>query len=741
MAYIGNSPENIQRGRRAIYEFTSTAGQTVYTGLDDNNQTLDLLEANEQSVFLNGIRLVPTDDYTVSGDTLTLTSAASLNDHMIIETQTEVGNAVTYTRAESDARYINYNGDIVSGDLQISGEVDAGSLIVDTDVLVVDATNNRVGVGTASPVKELTIKNSTGDPSLAFLGRSTDGHSAIRFYDNTGSTLQGTLLHYTGGFYINPNAGGTAESVASFLDSGNVGIGTSSPTTKLQSKGGSIATLTDNAGLIANASASFVVDHGNDYGLYTGYIAAASDAIGIAATRTLGGALPLSLQPFGGNVGIGTTATTAGQVTIQGSGTPRQLVITDDGTEKLQLFQVGNDATIEAASGGSNSTNLIFKTASSGSESEAMRIDSGGNLGLQITPNSWFSNRAAFQLGGSVGAISANNGLEFGLNFYVDAGTAISRYTQNGYAFKLHSDAGNDGVIFSTAGNNTSGAGATISWSEAMRITSSGHLLVGTTDDQPPTNSDVSGIALRSDGKIAASRSNGIAGDFNNNSEGNIVWFRKNGTVVATVSTRTGGGDAPYFGGYTNADTGIAFSSARMYPVTSSGVIANGTRDLGNTDARWGNLWLSGGVHLGGTGSANKLDDYEEGTWTPTLLGASSNPTVGYVLQTGHYTKIGNTVNLYCRLQTNSRSGGSGTALIGGLPFAHNSARAGGGVGYISGVNLSSGFAQFGLSGDAVTSTIRYCQSGDNVSATVINVTEVNSTHDIVFTYTYQTNS
>ena len=159
-----------------------------------------------------------------------------------------------------------------------------------------------------------------------------------------------------------------------------------------------------------------------------------------------------------------------------------------------------------------------------------------------------------------------------------------------------------------------------------------------------------------------------------------------------------------------------------------------------------GDLTIAGsgtGVYLGGTGSANHLDDYEEGTWTPTLLGASSNPTVGYALQTGHYTKIGNTVNLYCRLQTNSRSGGSGTALIGGLPFAHNSARAGGGVGYISGVNLSSGYAQFGLSGDAVSSTIRYVQSGDNVGSNVINVTEVasSSNHDIVFTYTYQTNS
>jgi len=38
--------------------------------------------------------------------------------------------------------------------------------------------------------------------------------------------------------------------------------------------------------------------------------------------------------------------------------------------------------TLEAGSGGSNSTNLIFKTASSGTESEAMRIDSSGNVGI-----------------------------------------------------------------------------------------------------------------------------------------------------------------------------------------------------------------------------------------------------------------------------------------------------------------------------------------------------------------------
>jgi hypothetical protein len=30
-------------------------------------------------------------------------------------------------------------------------------------------------------------------------------------------------------------------------------------------------------------------------------------------------------------------------------------------------------------------------------------------------------------------------------------------------------------------------------------------------------------------------------------------------------------------------------------------------------------LYLSGGVYLGGTGAANLLDDYEEGTWTPAF--------------------------------------------------------------------------------------------------------------------------
>ena len=56
----------------------------------------------------------------------------------------------------------------------------------------------------------------------------------------------------------------------------------------------------------------------------------------------------------------------------------------------------------------------------------------------------------------------------------------------------------------------------------------------------------------------------------------------------------------------------------------------------------------SGGITFNGdTAAANALDDYEEGTWTPTLGGSSSNPTVSYSsLRSGTYVKIGKLV--YC---------------------------------------------------------------------------------------------
>ena len=68
--------------------------------------------------------------------------------------------------------------------------------------------------------------------------------------------------------------------------------------------------------------------------------------------------------------------------------------------------------------------------------------------------------------------------------------------------------------------------------------------------------------------------------------------------------------------------------------------------------------------------NANTLDDYEEGTFTPTVAGASSAGTANYSLQEGYYVKIGGFVKVYGRVTFTSATG-SGRLLLQGLPFTN----------------------------------------------------------------------
>ena len=85
-----------------------------------------------------------------------------------------------------------------------------------------------------------------------------------------------------------------------------------------------------------------------------------------------------------------------------------------------------------------------------------------------------------------------------------------------------------------------------------------------------------------------------------------------------------------------------------------------------------GDIALSGGVYLGGTGAANKLDDYETGTWTPTITRGGSAPSVSYSSRNASYTKIGNMLYAFWDCTASSVSGGSGQFQITGLPFTAN---------------------------------------------------------------------
>ena len=102
MPYLGNSPESIIRSKQDAFKFVATDTQTAFTGTDANGNPLEFAPTDFVTVFLNGIRLIETDDYTVGNDTITLGTGAALNDELIITTIAQVLTIDTYSKTETD---------------------------------------------------------------------------------------------------------------------------------------------------------------------------------------------------------------------------------------------------------------------------------------------------------------------------------------------------------------------------------------------------------------------------------------------------------------------------------------------------------------------------------------------------------------------------------------------------------------------------------------------------------------
>ncbi len=95
---------------------------------------------------------------------------------------------------------------------------------------------------------------------------------------------------------------------------------------------------------------------------------------------------------------------------------------------------------------------------------------------------------------------------------------------------------------------------------------------------------------------------------------------------------------------------------------------ATGTLIPGTIDGS-GNVAFAGGIYLGGSGSANLLDDYEEGTWTPQVTYNGSDAGQTYSHQVGTYTKVGRVVHYQAYVQVATNSSATGALAVGGLPF------------------------------------------------------------------------
>ena len=141
-----------------------------------------------------------------------------------------------------------------------------------------------------------------------------------------------------------------------------------------------------------------------------------------------------------------------------------------------------------------------------------------------------------------------------------------------------------------------------------------GNLLVGKTSTAFGTD----GTEVQADGLVRITRDGASALQINRkNSDGSIVTFNKDSANVGSIGV--GSGDLHIYSS-ASGHKGLRFGLGYIAPANNSGTIDDNNVDLGyggGSPARFKDLYLSGGAYLGGTAAANKLDDYEEGTWTP----------------------------------------------------------------------------------------------------------------------------
>jgi len=138
------------------------------------------------------------------------------------------------------------------------------------------------------------------------------------------------------------------------------------------------------------------------------------------------------------------------------------------------------------------------------------------------------------------------------------------------------------------------------------------------------------------------------------------------------------------------------------------------------------------------TAAANALDDYEEGTWTPTVRFSGNSVGVAGTLE-GTYVKIGRAVTLSCSITLTSKGSSTGGVTIGGLPFTSESSngnQAPAAIGRI--INIS--FADMMHAHNNAASDIIYLQETSN-AGTLSNIDNTNftDTSSLKLNVTYQT--
>ena len=338
----------------------------------------------------------------------------------------------------------------------------------------------------------------------------------------------------------------------------------------------------------------------------------------------------------------------------------------------------------DAATGATDTPGrIVFRTTADGASSstERLRIDSRGDVYLNETSSisSPYSTFNTLSIGNNLilSGYTGGNGGFAGMqqNAYVNSGGSWTKVYDD-YAFSIGGDDG--AIFFRTAGTGT----GSITWDTPLQITNGGVVQIGgNTANSADIDFSNTKLTIKQSG---GGQEDGIYIERTGERRGFYIYVGGalgQNDALGIVSNQLGG------------DTAVLSIDRGGDVVVGAGNIKMNTSGKG--------IDFSATGDSSGTMSSEVLDDYEEGTFTPT------QPTIGTNSASGHYTKIGRYVyaSIFMTLPTNS----SGVAFyIDSLPFTSLNN---------SGTNIHGGYAIYSTYGSPFTVRVHDNATRAQVSA------------------------
>ena len=509
---------------------------------------------------------------------------------------------------------------------------------VDGTTLVVDAVNNRIGIGQSSPTTTLDV-NGTGNVSSRLnVGASSLDNRALSAY-NTSTTVgavSATNYNTNGLLFYGYNASVDANNASFVVKSdGSIGVGLNTPAAQLHLSGPAEIRL-NNATDAGNFARIRCFEESSDNGAHLAFNTGAGEVVrfrndgnvAINSAGTANNLLDIRKDATSVKTHIGTIN---GTLSSMPNSSEYGISIVGGNVEfGLHKDGSGNYQAILGTYQGSIDIPLVFRT---GNRVERLRIDNVGSAQFtgQDSPSGRNTriSRYGSLLVGTTGELISN------ARCAIDSGNGDVKTIGN-IESSINTSTYQTGINLHTSSN--------LSTLTVYSNNSSTHRSFVVYDNGQSVNVDKYRAAIYANGNILGRRLF-LGGSTNGGFDYNAI--------ADTLEFLT-----------TNGGTHSELNATAYVPGT------NGGKNLGQHNKRW-NLLFCNGIRFGGDNVDSKtLDDYEEGSWTPVITSNGTHPTYTVTSNYSYYIKIGRLVHFNVDIYPNMSSVGSGGSIYISIPFA-----------------------------------------------------------------------